>query len=771
MTVQEERYQQAMSQGHSAAWDQEWDRAASFYRQALDEKKDDLKALTSLALAYYELEEHEESLRYYLRIAEMTPEDPVPLEKAAQLYERLRKFDIGAETAVKAAELYLKNQDVNKAIENWSRAVALNPEHLRAHSRLAIVYERMEKKPQAVREYIHIASLMQHGKDMDKAVQAVNRALKVSPNSEEALQALRMLRDGALLPKPSRPRGGTGPIEDDDKPQLEAPKEQTYSGLDPVAEARQNALSVLAGLFFDQPLEESDDESGRGFQNIVMGTGPLFSKKVNQTQIMLHLSQAVDSQLAGDSAQAAEELKRAIDVGLDNLAAFYFLGYLRIEANRLESAIRHLQRSVQHPDFSLGSRLLLGQAYYKMDRFQDAAIEYLEALKLADAMTVPAEQADGLRQLYDPLIMAQSQEEDEQRHRQLSDNIIDLLMRPKWWQHLSNIRSQLILQTEGGPPTPLAEIIMEARSSQVVVEMNTVRQLAREGRVQAAMEEAFFALQHSPNYLPLHVTIGDLLVSSGQLPEAISKFAVVARAYSVRGETGRAIDMLRRVVDMAPMDMEVRNRLIDQFMARGDNEEAIKEYIKLAEVYYSLAELANARKSYAKALRLAQITDVNPVWKIRVLHRIADIDIQSLNWRQALLIFQEICTIKPDDEKAVSQLIELNLRMGERDQAMIELDKFIGYLNENQRSDEALEFLEKQVEERSQQAMVHRRLAEQYHFMGRGGDAIKQLDKVGEILLDAGDRLGAISAIQRILDLNPTNKERYQQLLERIRSN
>ena len=44
MSEQDKSYQQAMNRGHSAAWDQEWDRAASLYRQALDEKKDDPKA-------------------------------------------------------------------------------------------------------------------------------------------------------------------------------------------------------------------------------------------------------------------------------------------------------------------------------------------------------------------------------------------------------------------------------------------------------------------------------------------------------------------------------------------------------------------------------------------------------------------------------------------------------------------------------------------------------------------------------------------------------
>ena len=72
------------------------------------------------------------------------------------------KPDIGSKIAIKAAELYLNTGDVEKAIENWSRAVVINPESVVAHSRLAVVYERLRRIPQAVREYLHLASLMQH---------------------------------------------------------------------------------------------------------------------------------------------------------------------------------------------------------------------------------------------------------------------------------------------------------------------------------------------------------------------------------------------------------------------------------------------------------------------------------------------------------------------------------------------------------------------------------------------------------------------------------
>jgi tetratricopeptide (TPR) repeat protein len=772
-TDKDERYQSAMSRGHSAAWDQEWGKAAEFYHGALSEKPDDVKAITSLALALFEMEEFEKALQMYLRAAQLAPEDPTPLEKVATLYEHDQKFDHAAETAVRAAELYLKRQDVEKAIENWSRAIVLNPEHLRAHSRLAIIFERMGQKQQAAREYIHIASLMQHSGDLAKAVDSVNRALKIDPNNTEAQQALVMLRDGTLIPKPARPRSGTGPLtKSTGELQLAAPKEPEDSGLNPVEEAKKESLSVLAGLFFDQSVDDGNGSSGtRGFQNIVSDSGPLFSKKVDQTKIMLHLSQAVDSQLGGDPDQAATELEHAIEAGLDNLAAYFQLGSLRFEADRLESAVRYLQRSVQNPDFSLGSRLLLGEAFVKMGRVGEASVEYMEALKVADVAIVPADQADGLRQLYDPLIEAQMQEADELQQKQLCDSIADLLLRANWRNHLRQFRTQSMAGFEEGDPTPLAEVLTEARSSQVVVAINNVRQLARKGKPHAAVEEAFYALEHAPTYLPLHITIGELLLAQELTTEAIEKFLVVARSYSVRGEADRAIDMLRRVVDMAPMDLTARNSLIDQLITRGSTTDAVQEHIKMAEVYYSLADLTNARKTYAQALRLTQISDVNPSWQVRVLHRIADIDIQSLDWRQALQIYQEVCKLKPDDQKAVANLLDLNFRLGESDQALKEIDQYIQFMNSNDRVTEAIQFLEQQVEERPENASIHRRLGEEYYIIGNKDQAIKHLRITQEIFVETGDRMRAMAAIQRIIEFGPPDIEKYQQMLDRLRSN
>ena len=60
MPGRDDVFQKAMSEGHSAAWDQQWEKAAAAYRKALDEIPGHPKALTSLGLALFELQDYEE---------------------------------------------------------------------------------------------------------------------------------------------------------------------------------------------------------------------------------------------------------------------------------------------------------------------------------------------------------------------------------------------------------------------------------------------------------------------------------------------------------------------------------------------------------------------------------------------------------------------------------------------------------------------------------------------------------------------------------------
>jgi tetratricopeptide (TPR) repeat protein len=768
MSGRKDIFQRAMEQGHTAAWDQSWDKAAGFYRQALEEFPEHPQALTSLGLALFELQDYENSLRCYITAVKGAPDDPVPVEKISQIYEQMGNLERARAASLQAAELQLKNRDIGKAIENWIRVTHFQPDNLTAHLRLALVYERMGKTDEAVNEYLFLAAIFQRANDLGKAMRAAQHALELKPGNNRTVTALTMLKEFKPLPLPGRPSRKTGALRHVKPRQTEVAQEGRFEqNLDPVAEARQKALSTLAGMLFEVPNEEK--ASRRGFESIVRGKGDQRSRPVDYTRIVLHLGQVIEMQMQGDMAQAAVELDRAMDAGLEHPAAYFDLGYLRFHTQDLESATRHLQVAMQHPDFSLGARLTLGQIYQSKGELRQAAVEFLEALRQADAASVSPEQADVLDQLYEPLVEAQNQADDAQVQQQLCDNISGLLLRAEWRDHLQQARKQLPAQIEGGPPVPLAEVLTQARSSQIVESLNTIYQLERAGKLRSAMEEAFFALQYAPTYLHLHVIIAELLLKQGQVKEAIDKFLAVAQSYTSRGEARRAISMYRRVIEQDPVEMNPRMRLIELLTSVGRQEEALNEFMELAEVHYSMADRDKARKAYVDALRIAQQSAVDRSWQVRILHRLADLDLRILDWREALRSFDQIRNLDPSDDDTRTQLVQINFRLGQEARGLAELDNYLDYLESRGQRDKALNVLENWVREEPKRVGLFQRLAGRYQQAGRTGEAVSQLDAAGELLVESGDINGAIQVVEMILSLRPKNAADYQKLLAQLK--
>jgi tetratricopeptide (TPR) repeat protein len=767
MPGREDVFQKAMNDGHSAAWDQEWDKAASAYRQALHEFPDHPKALNSLGLALYQLGNVEEALQIYMNVSKISPDDPVPMEKVAQLSERIGDLKTAVDAALRAGDLFLKQRDAEKALENWVRVTNVSPENAVAHSRLAQVHERLGHTQQAVTEYLAIASIIQRAGNIEKTTEMVKKALSLSPNNIEAKQADALLKTGQLLPRPLRGKGGTGPIRMAQVKQLQKPK--ASSGLDPVAEARQKALTQLAELLFEFSDDSPSAQERKGLSAIMKGTGGLSLKQSEQTKVVMHLGLAIDAQTKGNEAQAAEEFESALEANFTHASLYFTLGLLRFKGQRFESAQRFLLNSVKHHDYALGTRLLLGQLFAGKSQFSEAALEYLEALKIADATTVPAERSEETSQQYEPLVEAYENQQDATILRKVCDNVNGLLMRPDWRENLHKMREQMPKQ-EGDMLAPLADVILQAQSSSVLESMSRINNLARLGKLRPAMDEAYSAIQYAPTYLPLHVLVGDLLVQENRDADAIIKYSIAAHAYSVRGEASQATKLLRRILQIAPMDMSVRNRLIDQLIARGQIDEAIREYLELAAIYYRLADLNMARKTYTAALRVVQQGNADRDWNAHILQRMADIDLQRLDWKQALRVYEQIRTIMPDDDATRRQLVELNLRMAQTGKAMNELESYIAHLESQNKNDTAIHFIEEILNEYPDQPLIKRALAMSLYHAGRTEEAIELLDLVGETLMQTGNKQAAFEVINQIVLMNPPNVEEYRKLLFQMQS-
>jgi tetratricopeptide (TPR) repeat protein len=771
MTEQNQELQDLLSQGNSAAWDQKWADAVTYYQQALELDSENFKALTNIGLAYFEMHEFSPALESYTKAIGINADDPAPYEKMYLIYQAIGQPAEMVKAAHLAAESHLKNEDIQKAIENWKRVLELNIENVKAHARLAMVYQRLGKKKLAVSEYINTASLLQSTGNVEKASESVERALQFSPENIIALRAKEILHQGRQLPMPE-------PIirEQDEEivlesPQLEAPstvQQEEYQN--PIIEAVDRAMIVLAGALFEETTfeKEKKDDQGRDLDSALSWNIDGETDLTDDSMSKLHVSQAIELFSVGNEQEAADNIKSAVDDGYDNPAAYFLLGYLYINTGRMESASRSLIKSVSNADFTLASRLLLASYYSSIENWMEASKEYLEALRIADTSLVEKENVDDLVQLYEVMLDDLESQEGDEAYIKMCKHVEKLLLRSDWRDILTEMRGKGT--GKDGVLLPQMDGLLDDRRILIMGIHKDIQNLAADGYYGAAMEKAFFALKNAPTFLPLHITIGDILMEQKKLSGAVTKYLAVADVYTVQGKTERALTMLVKVIELQPMNIEIRQRYIDLLEQYGKKEEAIKEYINIADVFYPLAELDSARSAYAKALVLAKTLSGDTTWRIKLLHRLADIDIQRLDWESALQTYQEISELSPNDQKTSITIVDLNFRLGNNAQAEEEIDRFTKQFDPESQVDSIREYLETLKEEKPGEDYIIRQLVAHYKHFGHLDQAITELDGLGDLLLEQGRKQEAVQVIQEIITLSPTNIEDYKKLLEQLQA-
>jgi tetratricopeptide (TPR) repeat protein len=259
-----------------------------------------------------------------------------------------------------------------------------------------------------------------------------------------------------------------------------------------------------------------------------------------------------------------------------------------------------------------------------------------------------------------------------------------------------------------------------------------------------------------------------LLERRGRIEAAGNKYVTVADTFRVRGDARHAMDAFEKAMALAPLDMGLRTRLVDMLKRHGEIDRALEHAIALGEAHYQLAQIEKAREKYYEALELAPRGTPDRQWKLQILHRIADIDMQRLAWRDAVSAYHQIIRIAPDDERASVTLVELLFKLAQGPQALAEVDRYLGRLASQGRTKKILAILNGVAAQQPDNMGLLNRLAAAYAQAGDRDKAIEHLDRLGELQLDAGLRGDAVITIQSILSLEPADARSYHQLLAQL---
>ncbi|MGJ3238384.1 MAG: tetratricopeptide repeat protein [Anaerolineae bacterium] len=734
-------FQQFMEEGHSAAWEGNWGAAIESYSKAVQASSDNADAHINLGIALRRDGQLDRSLKVFRRAQQLAPDDPVPIEGLADVLESMGQLKEAAQQYVKVSDIYLAQRDIKKAISNWEHATQLTPGLVSVHARLAQAYERVGRKEESIREYLTLAYNFQHMDDDRKALRAVERALSIDKSHAEALNALRAVKSGGeiVLPKAYLERKVTPVLDDEVHFDDSRADVGEAHPMGPMGEALENSLVMLAEFVVEGELSE----------------------------FVMYAMQGMELQRQDDLESAVNAYIEASQSGLQHPALKMNIGGLLVMVERSQDAIPYLESAVNDPLLTAGALHALGKAYYQIDKQKEASAYLIQSLRAVDTglASTPREEQELIR-VYTSLMNALDGR-DAESLKIINERFIGLLSGSNWKQRISQTRIHLdeTLKDEGDQG--MVDYLKDGGDglTDLVTIVDRYKQL---GLYTLAMDQAHYAVEISPWYLPVHVRMAELMMKEGRIRQAINKYNMVARSYLVREENERAAVILQEVLEMAPLDVDVRVNLIQLLEDEDRWDEALDNYINLAETYQQLGDFERASETFQASERLARRINADPAVIVKVKHFIADIHQMRLNTSGAQVIYEEILEVEPTNEKALNELIDIYYNKGNQVEAIKRLDTLLGYYAQNAQVDKIVKMLEKLVNINPDDAALRQRLASIYRRRGQKKEAIEQLDALGELQLDAGLTSEAAKTIKQIISMNPDRLDDYKKLLAQL---
>ena len=760
-------FEEAMRDGAEATWEQNWEEAIAAYQTALAEFPDAEDALSGLGRAYLSVGQYDDALDVYQQASQITPDDPKLHEYIGEAHERLAHDKQAAEAYQTAAGYYASQGEHQSAVERWQDAIRVWPDSLPAHAKLLQHYQSQGQAREAIDESLSIARIYEARGRKAYAIKAAEHALKLSPHDPEIQAYLDRLRYGEPPPPPPEASEEMPAAEADLMAAMQQPVDAASLSFDamdgggedaedrgnPVEITRQKALSDLAESFFEEDVMAPADASA-----------PTLSK----AEIDTLLGRAIDFQTRGKVADAIEAYEKVLDANAPQAAVHFNLGLLYQEKLRFDDAIEQFNEAITHPDYVLGSHFALGECQRARGRIDEALEHFIEVLKIVDLSTVQREQADDLIQLYESLADSYLAKGEQEQALEFTNSLVEFLSDRGWEDKVAKARQRLDALAQDGPALSLAEVLTIPDSERVMESISLSQEYVKRGMHYTALEECTYAMDYAPNFLPIHQQMAQIMISMGKIEHAIAKFVVTADTYGIRGNVGSAISMYQRALKLVPMDTQVRTKLIDLLISHGQIDQALENYLILADSYYHLAQMDRSRDIYQEALRLAPRGALEKRWEVRILHKIGDIDMQLVNWKNAIEAYERIRELAPEDERARLTLMDLYYRFGRSEAAVVELDKLLQIYKEGQKTERIFTILENAVREREDNIPLRTRLAQVYLDAGNVDQALEHLDKLGDLQIEAGRVDDAKSTIRVIIALKPPNVEAYQQVLQQL---
>jgi tetratricopeptide (TPR) repeat protein len=208
--------------------------------------------------------------------------------------------------------------------------------------------------------------------------------------------------------------------------------------------------------------------------------------------------------------------------------------------------------------------------------------------------------------------------------------------------------ADLIASFSGGAGGRAMPSLPEPQRSQVANAVREISNYVAHGLLTAAVEECLRVIEVAPQYLDIHLMLGEIYVRQGKIEQAIAKYAILVDTYLVNGRYDDAIATYRRILQLEPNNLTYRVKLIELLTRQGRTDEVLQERMAAADSYMRLGYADRAVQEYEQAL-LAN--PGNTQVRLSYAHAL----LKAGKGSQAMAEYQRVLTTDPGNMSALSR--------------------------------------------------------------------------------------------------------------------
>ena len=711
-------------------------------------------------------------------------------QKAVTEYRRaLAEFPNDASVRQGLAHALEESGQLESALREYQHLAEHQPHDPAPLTRIADVLVKMRRPGEAAATYMALAEMyVNHRLKSKEAIAAWNQAAELEPDRadvhqrladmyEQSAQRALAAKEYLAMAQIYRKRGDKSKALDMAEraqkidpsntaaraliDELERVKEtEAEAATGPIVQAEKEALARLAEMVLGEP---AADAPGPQVERRLSPSRPT----VDQHEIEALIARAVDAQTHRRVSDAIESYRKLLSIGITRSEIKFNLGLLYLDTLRYDDAVEFLNETVDNPDYGLASHFALGQCYRAQGKTDQAIEQFSRVTRAVDLASVQREQADDLISVYEELAECYATKGDRERAETYINALEKFLTDKGWEDQVHQVHLRLEALREGGPVS-FAEAVGVPESNQVLEALALAQEYLRREKLWAAGEECLRAIGLAPNYIPGHVRLAEILTKAGRTEEAHGKYQILAGLCLARGDAAHAEVFYRSILKVSANDVGGRAKLIDLLIQQGRTDDALEQFLILGDEQAHAGDFSKAAEKFAEGVRIAARAKVGSPTALTLRHRLAEARTQQGDFKVALDAYQDIRQQFPDDERAHLSAVDLEFRLGQSSDALRDLEDLVKRYESRGEPGKATAVLEALAQSYPTEVGLLDRLARHYAAVGAQDQTIATLDKLGELYVSLGQKQAATATIQQILSMNPPRADGYQKLLKQI---